>query len=174
MKNFSQKRKLLDVGAATGRFLEVAKERGWEAYGVEISEYASRKAREKGLNVITGAFEDTNFQEGYFDTITFLDTFEHLSNSKSILALSHRFLKKDGILAINTPDSNSLFARFCKGKWYLLGPPEHLFLFNLRNLSQALNNLGFEVVIVSKIGKRFTLRYIARRLANWQKFFVFD
>jgi hypothetical protein len=42
-----EKGALLDVGAATGSFLEVAKERGWKVFGHEISEDAAGRARKK-------------------------------------------------------------------------------------------------------------------------------
>lgn len=46
-KFLPNKGKLLDVGSATGFFLEIAKNRGWDIFGVEISEYAASRSREK-------------------------------------------------------------------------------------------------------------------------------
>jgi 2-polyprenyl-3-methyl-5-hydroxy-6-metoxy-1,4-benzoquinol methylase len=173
-KFIPDKDKLLDVGTATGFFMELAKQRGWEVQGVEISEYAVQKAREKGLNVTTGTLESSDFKEGSFNLITFWDVVEHLSNPKSTLSSAYRILKKDGVIAINTPDSESFVARILNKGWHLIVPPEHLFLFNQKNLSKLLKEIGFEILFVDKIGKRFTLQYVTQILANKQKFFIFD
>ncbi|OEJ17706.1 methyltransferase [Brachyspira hampsonii] len=45
--NYVDKGNILDVGSATGFLLEVAKEIGFEPYGIEISEYASSIAKKK-------------------------------------------------------------------------------------------------------------------------------
>jgi len=51
-------RRLLDVGAAYGAFMELAKERGWEVSGVDISAKASSyAARERGLSVFHGTLD---------------------------------------------------------------------------------------------------------------------
>src|SRR5581483_10585275 len=45
--------RLLDCGAATGFLLEVAKERGWEPYGVELSDFGAEAIAKKfGANRI--------------------------------------------------------------------------------------------------------------------------
>ncbi|MFH1401651.1 MAG: glycosyltransferase [Parcubacteria group bacterium] len=173
-KFISKNGKLLDVGAATGFFMELAEKRGWKVQGLEISEYAAKKAREKGLDVATGTLENANFKEDYFNLITFWDVVEHLSGPKSTLSLAYKILEKDGIIAINTPDSGSFIAKFLNKGWHLLVPPEHLFLFNSKNLSSVLKEIGFEILFVGKIGKKFTLQYAIQILANKQKFFVFD
>jgi len=47
-------RKLLDVGCYIGVFLEIAAKHGWEAYGIEPSQWAAEQARKNGLNVVHG------------------------------------------------------------------------------------------------------------------------
>jgi len=166
--------KLLEVGTATGFFMELAKQRGWKVQGLEISEYAAQKAREKGLNVVTGTLESANFKEGSFNLITFWDIVEHLSNPKLTLSLAYRILEKDGVIAINTPDSESFIAKLLNRRWHLMIPPEHLFLFNPKNLGSLLKEIGFEILFVGKIGKKFTLQYATQILANTQKLFIFN
>ena len=47
-----QGKKFLDVGAYIGVFVEVAREHGWDATGVEPSEWAAKLAQEQGLPVL--------------------------------------------------------------------------------------------------------------------------
>ena len=45
---------LLDIGCATGFFIKLAKNKGFKVIGIEFSDYAAKKGRDSGLNVITG------------------------------------------------------------------------------------------------------------------------
>ena len=61
---------LLDVGAATGFFLKIARERGWRVAGLEVSSYAVSEARRSGLGVVEGTLESSPWQGPTFDAIT--------------------------------------------------------------------------------------------------------
>lgn len=165
---------ILDVGAATGVFLECARSRGWQTEGVELSDYAVEKAREKGLNVARGTIVDLADKENYFGVITYLDVLEHLPDARSELKMARKLLKDGGILVINTPDAGSFFSRICGRHWHLFTPPEHLIFFNSANLKKMLEEENFKVLLIEKIGKRFTLRYIFQTLANNQNFFIWQ
>lgn len=101
--------KLLDVGCALGVFLRLAKERGWETCGIDISSYASMYARQNfGIDVHTGELRDVQFADKTFDVITLWDVFEHFTNPAEQLFEIHRILKDDGIILINTPNEAGL------------------------------------------------------------------
>lgn len=165
---------LLDVGTATGFFLQLAQKRGWQAKGVELSAFASAKAMDKGLDVTTGIISEFTDQVGIFDVVTYLDVFEHLVDPRQELKLVCNLLKDDGLIIINTPNSNSLLSRLAGRFWHLLTPPEHLVIFNGDNIKKILEENGFKVLISKNIGKKFTLQYIFQTLANRYNFFVFS
>lgn len=167
IKEFSaEKGNILDVGTATGYFLEIAKMRNWNVMGVEISHFASKKARDRGLNVVTGKLENLNVPYEYFNVITFWDVLEHFSNPKLQLLLVRKMLKDGGIIAINTPDASSFVAKILGKHWHLLVPPEHLVIFNQRNLSILLKSCGFDVLWTGKVGKKFTIQYALQVFSN--------
>lgn len=166
------KGKLLDIGAATGFFAQLALARGWDANGIEVSDYAANIARQKGLNVISGTLESANFNPASFDVVTLWDVIEHLTDPPSSIKIIHSILKEGGIVVINTPDSSSLTAKILGKRWHLLVPPEHLFYFNRKGLAELLKHNGFEVVYTDKIGKKFTMQYIFQTLSRWQNFFI--
>jgi len=168
--------RLLDVGAATGFFLDGARRNGYEVFGIEISEFASTYAREHlNLNVITGQIEDARFPSEYFDIITMWDVLEHLPNPVQALQHARRLLKPSGILVIETLDVNCLNAKILRGRWPLFAPPLHLFYFSKTTLRLLLSLTGFrmsEVIPIqtySPLHKHTALRYldvppIARKL----------
>lgn len=165
------KGQLLDIGAATGYFMEIARKRGWEVWGIEISEHASNLAKKKNLRVLNSALSETSFPHNFFDVITLWDVLEHLPNPEHDIQLINKFLKPGGLIAVNTPDVSSFCAEIMGRRWHALLPPEHLTIFNPQNLSALLGKSGFKVVLVDKIGKKFSLQYIFNILSNWQKFF---
>lgn len=160
---------MLDIGAATGFFLEIARRRGWKPYGVELSDYAASIARSKGLDVMTGVLEDYPVHANFFDVITAWDVLEHLPSPKNTVQKIHQVLRPGGLLAINTPDAGSALARFLGVRWHLVIPPEHLNLFHRKSLRYLLEENGFEILVEDKIGKTFTLQYILQTLFHWQK-----
>ncbi len=167
-----QKGTLLDVGAATGYFLDLAKKRGWNVVGVEISEHAAGIGRRKGLDIKTGTIENTGFSPDSFEAITLWDVIEHVPAPKETLKLCRRLLKTGGLIAINTPDAGSLTAKILGKHWPLLVPPEHLIIFSKKILISTLEESGFQISTVTKIAKRFTLQYIFQLLSNGSKFFL--
>ena len=156
---------ILDIGAATGFFLERARVRGWKPIGVEIADHARELMAKKGIRAErdTGSLSSL---KGEMDAVTLLDTIEHTDAPDAMLASAHALLKKNGILALNTPDAGSWFARLAGKAWHLIIPPEHVYLFTKKSLFMLLERNGFSPIIVKKIGKRFTLHYVFRLLSN--------
>lgn len=151
---------LLDVGCAAGHLLEEAQQRGWSAYGVELSPYAARIARKKfGDRVITGRFEDTPWQEKFFDVIVMSDVLEHFTDPDSAMRKARSILKPGGILAIVTPDTESLSAKWLSARWSHY-QKDHLFYFNRYNLVSYLSKWSFTVVNMGGHKKFFNLAYL--------------
>lgn len=154
--------KILDVGCATGVFLDMAKNKGWEPYGVDISEYAASYARDKfGIKVETRELQDVNFPSAYFDIITMWDTIEHVPNPGQILQECLRILKGDGLLFIVTVDEDSFIPRVADILYRITGkklkkpiklvhPIHHITHFSKLTLKQMLRNTGFEIVYLGK------------------------
>jgi 2-polyprenyl-3-methyl-5-hydroxy-6-metoxy-1,4-benzoquinol methylase len=171
---FPKKGKLLDVGAATGHFVRLAGARGWEASGIEISHYAADLGRKKGLQIVTGNFEAYDAPKNYFDVVTFWDVLEHFKKPDIAIRQAQKILKIGGILAINTPDSKSILAKFFSRHWHAIIPPNHLHIFNQKNLKQLLAKNNFETIEMARVGKKFSLRFIFKVLSGWQKLEIWE
>ena len=159
-KYLPNKGRLLDVGAASGYFMNLASTAGWQTSGVEVSEYAVALAKEKGLSLTRGTLENMSPAVGQFQVITLWDVLEHVPNPEEDIKKINKLLEIGGVVAINTPDSSSMGATLLGPRWHLTLSPEHLFLFNKKSLKIILERNGFEVLTVKKIGKIFSLPYI--------------
>jgi len=168
-----KKDRLLDIGAATGFFMNIAKKRGFEVHGVELSDFAAKQGREKGLDIVSGDLFTKKFSENSFDVVTMFDVLEHVGDPKTILEEVRRILNQGGLLVLSTPDAQSLWARLWGGNWQLIIPPEHIHYFSQKNLADYLSKSGFKVELNTKIGKSFTLQYILKMLYKWSNLKMF-
>lgn len=156
--------KLLDCGAATGFLLEVAKERGYDPYGVELSEFgAGEIARKFGeSHSFRGEIEAAAFagvEDGGFRALTMCDYIEHVRAPRRVLERAKELLAPGGVLAITTPDTGSLTHAALRTGWshYKL---EHLYYFRRDNLQQLLSQCGFSDVEFHPLLKSLDLNYI--------------
>jgi len=161
-------RRMLDVGAATGFFLEIARNRGWEVAGVEISAFAAELARKKGIDVKTGILAQHEFPKGAFDAVTLWDVIEHVEDPKAELSRVREVLAPEGLLIMTTPNFTSLYARLLGKKWHAIVPPEHLHYFTFKSMDRLLADSGFEAISITAPVKSFTLAYVFQTLARWQ------
>lgn len=165
ISKLSKGRKIFDIGAATGFFLDLAREKGWQTSGIEISDYAAKIAGQKGHEVFLGGLKDLEINEKY-DVVTMWDVLEHLPDPKGSIKVIYNVLNENGILAINTINKSSSWARFWGKNWQAILPPEHLFYYSEKSLKILIEDNGFKILEQLSIGKRFTLPYLCKILAN--------
>jgi ubiquinone/menaquinone biosynthesis C-methylase UbiE len=148
--------------------VELAKESGWDAWGVEPSTWAAEQARSRGLNVITGTLAEAGLQENYFDVVTMWDVIEHLTDPAGEVRHIHRVLKPGGVFAIHTIDIESWFARLMGKRWPWL-MEMHLYYFSPRTLGKLLERHGFTIIRSSAQGRFLRLGYFATRIEPYNK-----
>jgi len=161
-------RRLLDVGCYIGVFLEIAQERGWEAWGVEPSRWAVEEARRKGLRVMAGTLEEAEFADELFDVVTMWDVIEHLTDPMGKLREVHRILKRDGIVCIHTMNIESPFAKLMGRRWPWL-MEMHLYYLSPRTLAKMLEKAGFQVIGSITQGRFLRLGYLISRLEPYSR-----
>ena len=170
IKKYKKKGKLLDVGCATGLFMQESVNSGFDAYGIDVSAYAIKIAIKRfGNKVRLSSIEDVNFKKSSFDLVTLFDVVEHVENPRKVLLKIHNLLKEKGLLVINTGDTNSFFAKLQGKYWHFFIPPQHFFYFSQQNLKTLLSQSGFEVINVEHDGKWVSLRYLfhlAKQIQN--------
>jgi SAM-dependent methyltransferase len=161
-------RDLLDIGAATGIFIECAIQRGWKARGLELSAYAAEAGRAKGLDIACTALEDVG-EDAYRGTsvVTMWDVVEHFRDPVQAFGVLARIIPTDGLIMFATPQSDSIFARMMGKMWTLLAPPQHLHYFSRKSMKDLLERNGFEIVSIEWRGKSFDAGYIIHFVMGW-------
>lgn len=147
--------RLLDVGCGGGTFLKLAKQEGFEAFGLEQSAEAVRISR-KHLpdRVIEGSEEELISRGEKFDVITLFHVLEHLPSPFSYLKNLQKLLKRPAGLIIQAPNCRSLQAKIFGSRWYGLDCPRHLYNYTSFSLLHLLGRAGFRIHRV----RHFSLR----------------
>jgi 2-polyprenyl-3-methyl-5-hydroxy-6-metoxy-1,4-benzoquinol methylase len=138
---------LLDVGCATGNFLLLARELGWQVFGIEIIEKAAKIAREQlGNSVISHDLETTNLLPGSLDAITLWDVVEHMPSPKYAMHKFHDLLRLGGLVYFSIPNLDSFDRKLFKSEWIGWDAPRHFTLYNESTIQRLLTETGFELV----------------------------
>ncbi|MGD2148596.1 MAG: class I SAM-dependent methyltransferase [Anaerolineae bacterium] len=156
-------RPLLDVGAYTGVFVEIAARHGWDAWGVEPSRWAVKQARSRGLHVAQGTLATADLPAGHFHVVTMWDVIEHLADPRWALERVYSLLKPGGLLVVHTIDIESLFARLMGPRWPWL-MEMHIYYFSRHALRAMLEMCGFEVLSDKPQGRYLRLGYLMNRV----------
>jgi SAM-dependent methyltransferase len=150
---------VLDVGCATGFFLDEARRAGWRARGVEVSAWAAAHARDRlGLDVAVSGFPAPALDDARFDLVTFFNVFEQLPDQRAAEAQLRRIVAPGGVLAIETWDVDSLVARLMGMRWHQYRPRETPTYYTHRSLVTLFAPPEWELLEFGPRAKGISLR----------------
>lgn len=135
---------LLDVGAGTGDFLKVAKEKGWQVHGMEPNKNAAKLALEKGIDLKASL---NDFEGKQFDVVTLWHVLEHIPDLEETILKLAALVKPQGALIIAVPNFKSFDARYYGKFWAAYDVPRHLWHFS----KESMKNLFAENFHLKKI-----------------------
>jgi 2-polyprenyl-3-methyl-5-hydroxy-6-metoxy-1,4-benzoquinol methylase len=160
-ENFSGEKKgnILEIGSATGIFLSCAGFMGYNATGVEISNYAVDIAKKNNLNIFNKNLDELQkeniFKKDFFDAVFLWDCIEHLSSPSAWLDYINYCTKPGGLVVLNTLNTSSPTVKYLKEKWSQFYPPWHLFYFGLNTLKDIFCKSGFTIIKLKTDGPLF-------------------
>lgn len=145
---------LLEIGCAPGSLLRVARERGFNAIGIEPnSEYIEAIANHSNCVVMHGEFPAIVKRiSWHVDSIVALDVLEHVKDPEAFVSAALNLLNPGGRLVLMVPAllEDGLFRE--QDMHF-----EHLHLFSEKHLREWLNpieisrwELGHETIVVEK------------------------
>ena len=168
-----RKGKILDIGSSWGYFLSLAKEDGWDVYGVEPTIAEAKYAQERfKVKIFTGRLREAQFPAQYFDVVSLWHVLEHIPDPIIELLEIKRILKEDGLLVIEVPSTRRLKDDISGKKFDINNPPQHLFYYNISTLSSLLEKIGFHIIKAKGIGNTKILKMAEAHKAGFLKIFV--
>jgi len=168
VKSLMPRGALLDVGCASGLFLERACHAGWKATGIEPSPLLCEYARERmgdAAEIVCGTLESVALAPAQFDIVTLWDVLEHAPDPKSFLRGCTASLKPGGFVLLNVPHIESRVARLMGRHWPLL-LPEHLHYFSRTSLLHCGRDAGLALERFDHRLAFFSVGHVFQRLAE--------
>jgi 2-polyprenyl-3-methyl-5-hydroxy-6-metoxy-1,4-benzoquinol methylase len=166
---------ILDIGCAMGHLLEAAKEKGFDPYGIEISQYSADIARQKiGHDRIwVGDITKMKLPDKNFDVITAVDLIEHTYDAGLFLTICSKLLNDNGYLLMVAPDIDS-FSRKLTGKLWHNFNEQHVLFFSRKAAVNLLGRHGFKVIKFDNFKKAINFIYLKSVLGFYgRKILVF-
>lgn len=154
---------LLDLGAGTGDFLNVAKADGWRVTGVEPSEKAREIAAGKNLTLHP---DTAHLPDHSFDVITMWHVLEHVPDVNRQIVELKRLLKPAGTIVVAVPNYKSYDATYYKEFWAAYDVPRHLWHFSRSSIAKLFGAHG--MVLKDVLPMKFDAFYVALLSEKYQ------
>jgi len=149
--------RLLDVGCATGVFLDMMRKKGWDVEGLEISDELASYARKTfSLNIHVKDLTREKLGSEPFHVITLFDVIEHIPDPNLMIAACRDLIVDNGVLLLRTPTEEGLLRDIAKViyrmsltkiefpmLWFYSF--EHIHSFSLNTLNTILKRHEFSV-----------------------------
>jgi SAM-dependent methyltransferase len=159
-------RRLLDVGAHVGLFLDVAGQRDWEARGVEPSEWSVATGRRRfGVDLRQGTAEDLGEPDSGADVVVLLDMLEHVADPLAVLRGVRHVVDEEGLLAVTTLNLSGIHARIQAERWPWF-TRSHLYYFTPDVLRDLYRRARFRMVHWAAAPREIHLSQLGRRLVG--------
>ena len=147
---------VLDYGCGAGHLLEqMLNETDANIYGLDFSADSIDETKKRTVNkpnlkeLVLVDKLPTHFSDEQFDSITLIETIEHLQDEalQETMQELFRILKRNGKLFITTPFNENLednlnFCPFCKSEFHQM---QHMQSFNVESLISLATRHGFKV-----------------------------
>jgi 2-polyprenyl-3-methyl-5-hydroxy-6-metoxy-1,4-benzoquinol methylase len=137
---------ILDVGCGSGVNSEALAAKGHTVHGVDLSEAAITRYRDRGFDGRVSDLETgLDYPDGMFDVVFCSEVIEHVTSPEILAAEMGRVLKPRGSLVLSTPNSAFWLFRLLGLFGYTVSEiqhPKHFQFFSRRSLVRLLRSAG--------------------------------
>lgn len=159
IRNHASGNRLLDIGCATGVFLDYCQRHSFFVEGIEPDEKSRIYAR-KQFNLKVNDLDNLlKMPEKSFDVITMWHVLEHVNDIQDRMRMVKRLLTDNGTAFIALPNPLSYDAQFYKQYWAAYDVPRHLYHFT--NTSFTAFSSQQQMKIIKTVPMVFDAYYIS-------------
>ncbi|HLA38068.1 MAG TPA: class I SAM-dependent methyltransferase [Candidatus Brocadiales bacterium] len=146
--------RLLDIGCGKGYFLDLARKRGWQGVGTDVSSTAIQFARDTlGLEVYMAELKDLKLPENSFDVATAWNVLDQIYDPWGNLREIFKALRSGGLIALRVSNLHfhyylqhlsNLINSILSDSLKVTAPTVfHLYMFSPGTLEMLLREAGF-------------------------------
>lgn len=143
LKQLTNGKMLLDIGAGTGHFLSKAKESGYTVLGLEPDEDARKVALSESGVELKDLSLLHELNEG-FDIVSMWHVLEHVYHLQQDLEKIASLVNQNGVLIIAVPNYTSFDAHYYKEYWAAYDVPRHLYHFSPKSIIPLVESKGLK------------------------------
>ncbi len=168
LSQFVKSGSLLDIGCADGASVYAASIMGFDAYGIEVSDYLINysKSLYPSIRTYKSVLElpEKTRQNG-FQLILLRDVIEHFYDPINEMTQIKKLLAKNGYVYVETVNIDDPHFTKSPGTWCHSKPFEHPFLFGKIHVDRILDKSGLEIAeTFNVVANRYHL--LARKADN--------
>jgi len=153
-------KKILDIGSGKGHMLDVLKEVGCRAFGLEASAESVDQARSVGREMIKGYIEDIETLDNEpFDGFISLNYLEHLPAPGAVIQKIYQHTTPEAVGYVTVPSLDFLLRTRCFYEFVA----DHLSYFTSQTLTHAFERNGFEVLECTAINEDNDIAAIVKK-----------
>lgn len=153
---------LLEIGCATGFFLDEAQKAGYQTTGCELSRFASDYGKNQyGLDILNVSYLD--FPDLKYDIIVACFVIEHFPNQPEIFSKISNQLQNNGLLLFSIPSTNGPLMEFDPVQWMSTHPKDHFADYGPASIRKTLDLYNLE------LKKAWPASYHQSRTRGWKK-----
>ena len=168
LDHINKQKSVLDIGCGRGEFLELLKENGIKAFGIDSNRQMVKRCLNKGLEVEHA--DAINYLKNYQGSLgnVFLSMIvEHLDFKDifAIISTAWGKMEQDSVILIETINPNSFYAQ---SRAYVIDPT-HINLVSPETLSYTFQKVGFrnlKIIYKSPVPKEQRLKFIKHQIDN--------
>lgn len=135
---------ILDIGCATGDFLDVMKKYEWDISGIEPDAESRVRLAARNIPSLPPSAIGT-VPDASKDVITLWHVLEHIHGLAEFGRHVKRILKPNGIIVIAVPNAEALDAGLYGEHWHAYELPRHLYHFTRATLKQFAEQSGLRI-----------------------------
>ena len=152
--NIDYRGKYFEVGPGLCRLYKTFFEKNWVCEGLELQPFINAPGIREYINQIENSSKD--------DAVA-IDVIEHVVDPIKFLKNINLKLKKDGMLFLTFPNSDSFKSKILNNRWNMVVPLAHLNFFSKKSITMTLEKTNFVVIYI----KNFSLVNRKRLLKNF-------
>lgn len=154
-------KKVLEAGCGKGEYLQIMKDSGAHAYGIEHESGSVAECTASGLQVeqLYVDRNDIKIPNGPFDAFFTMNFFEHAPHPSSMLQGLRSNLTDNGVGLIEVPN----FDMMLKNNQFSEFIGDHLLYFTEKTLTSTLDMNGFEVLDCKSIWYDYIISAVVRK-----------
>ncbi len=164
----NKQKSVLDIGCGRGEFLELLKENGINAFGIDSNKQMVKRCLDKGLKVeYADAISYLKNYQGSLGNVFLSMIVEHLDFKDifTIIKTAWEKMERDSVILIETINPNSFYAQ---SRAYIIDPT-HKNMVSPETLSYTFQKVGFRnlrIIYKSPVPKKQRLKFIKHQISN--------